>query len=164
MSTVAVTRTIDASPARVWALLTNLRGRTSWSSSVDQVEVVSGGPFGPGTVWRETHTLAGGSPVTEEFQVSECQVPHLLVIRSPGSGADYRLTYRLVPVDVGRQRGGTAVTVEQVGHPNGATGRVLELVLGGLAARTAEGALRQELVDLSAAAADRTGSTGRTAA
>jgi hypothetical protein len=45
------------------------------------------------------------------------------------------------------------VTIEQEGHASGTTGRVLELVLGGLAARTAEGALRQELADLATALA-----------
>lgn len=152
MSTVTVTRVIDAAPGRVWALLTDLAGRARWMSSVEQVEVVTAGPFGAGTVWRETHTMADGVRVTEEFQVAECSAAHRMVVSSPGSGASYRMVYRLAPIDVGRHRGGTTVTIEQEGHPSGPAGRMLELVLGGLAARTAEGALRQELDDLAATA------------
>lgn len=156
MSTVTATRTIDAAPRRVWALLTDLAGRVRWMSSVQGVEVVTSGAFDTGTVWRETRTMADGARVTEEFQVGECRMPCRIVVRSPGSGADYRMIYRLTPIDVGRHSGGTTVTVEQEGHPSGPTGRVLELVLGGLAARTAEGALRQELADLAVAAAGGT--------
>src|SRR5512139_53395 len=152
MSTVTVTRTIDAEPTHVWALVTELAGRLSWSSSIKDVEVLSPSPFGTGTAWRETRTMADGTRVTEEFEVSECRPPAWFVVRSPGSGADYRTTYRLTPVEVGRHRGGTTITVEQEGRPIGAASRVLELVLGGLAARTAEGALRRELLDLSTAA------------
>ena len=50
----------------------------------------------------------------------------------------------------------TVVTVVQEGGPPAAYGRLLALMFGGLAARTAEGALRREVRDLAAAAARRT--------
>lgn len=152
MSTVTVTQVIEAPPERVWAVLVDLHARARWLSTVDTVEVVTPGPFGAGTIWRETHALAGAHPVTEEFRVAQCVEARCFVVRSPGSGATYKLTYTIAPVVVGRHRGGATVTIEQEGHASGATGRVLELVLGGLAARTAEGALRQELADLALAA------------
>jgi uncharacterized protein YndB with AHSA1/START domain len=152
MSTVTASRTVDAPLRRVWSLLTDLPGRAAWLSTVDDIEVTTPGPFGNGTIWREIRTAADGLRVTEEFRVRECEPGRRFVVRSPGSGADYRLTYTLAPVKVGRHHGGTVVTIEQEGHANGPTGRVLELVLGGLAARTAEGALRQELDDLARAA------------
>jgi hypothetical protein len=157
MSTVAVTQVIDAPLAHVWAVVTDLPERVYWMSTIDDVDVVTDGPFGTGTVWRETRTMADGARVTEEFHVRECVEPYRFEVRSPGSGADYRMTYTLSPVDAGRHRGGTEVTIEQEGHARGPTGRVLEVVLGGLAARTAEGAMRQELVDLARAVTGPTG-------
>jgi hypothetical protein len=163
MSTVSVTQVVDAPLDRVWRVATNLVARIRWLSIVDSVEVATPGPFGTGTVWREARTMPDGARVTEEFCVQECDAPHRFVVSSPGSGADYRMTYTFAPVAVGRHRGGTAVTIEQLGTPSGTTGKVLELVFGGLAAVVAEGAIRQELTDLAAAVAVADGSVGGSA-
>ena len=152
MSTVTVARVIDAPVAAVWQVFTDLAGRARWLSTVSRVEVLSAAPFGAGTIWRETRTMADDGPVTEEFVVEECTPGSQFVVRSPGIGADYRMTYTFAPVTDGRHRGGTTVTVVQDGHPTAKAGRFLALILGGLAAEIAEGALRQDLDDLAAAA------------
>jgi uncharacterized protein YndB with AHSA1/START domain len=148
MSTVVATRLIDAPVERVWNVFTDLSGRAEWLSAIDSVELVGGPAFGAGTVWRETRPMPGGTPVTEEFRVERSDPPHGFTVTSPGVDAAYRMRY----VFAGR-RGGTAVTVTQEGGPTVPTGRLLSIVLGGLAARASEGALRQDLDDLAAAAA-----------
>ncbi|MCM4077339.1 SRPBCC family protein [Paractinoplanes hotanensis] len=152
MSTVVVTRLIDAPVAAVWQVFTDLSRRREWLTAVTRVEVRSPGPFGAGTVWRETRSMADGGEVTEEFRVRECEVPERFVVTSPGIGADYRMTYSFVPVMSGRHRGGTMVTVKQDGSATAPAGRILGLIFGGLAAETAEGALRRDLDDLAAVA------------
>src|SRR3954447_14692795 len=111
MSTVAVTRLIEAPVVSVWRVVTDLPGRREWLSTVTRVEMLTSGPFGAGTVWRETRTMADGAEITEEFRVEECAIPDRFVVTSPGIGADYRMTYTFVPVIAGRHRGGTMVTV-----------------------------------------------------
>ncbi|GGL02919.1 SRPBCC family protein [Mangrovihabitans endophyticus] len=150
MSTVAVTRLIEAPVVEVWRVFTDLPRRSEWLSTVSSVEMLTGGRFGAGTVWRETRTMADGGRITEEFRVRECEVPERFVVTSPGIGADYRMTYTFVPVIEGRHRGGTMVTVVQDGTPTAPAGRLLALVFGGLAARTVEGTLRRDLDDLAA--------------
>ena len=152
MSTVAVTRLIEAPVAAVWQVFTDLSRRREWLSAVAAVEVLTPGPFGAGATWRETRRMADGGEITEEFRVRECAVPERFVVASPGIGADYRMTYTFVPVIEGRHRGGTMVTVVQDGAPTAPAGRFLAFVFGGLAARTVEGALRRDLDDLAAAA------------
>jgi len=152
MSTVVVTRLIDAPVAAVWQVFTDLGRRREWLTAVTRVEVRSHGPFGAGTVWRETRSMADGGEVTEEFRVRECEVPERFVVTSPGIGADYRMTYSFVPVMSGRHRGGTMVTVKQDGSATAPAGRILGLIFGGLAAETAEGVLRRDLDDLAAVA------------
>ena len=152
MSTVAVTRLVEAPVVEVWRVFTDLSGRCEWLSTVTRVEILTSGPFGARTVWRETRTMPDGEEVTEEFRVRECGIPERFVVASPGIGADYRMTYTFTPVVAGRHRGGTMVTVVQDGAPTAAGGRFLALVFGGLAARTVEGALRRDLDDLAAAA------------
>ena len=152
MSTVAVTRLVEAPVVQVWRVFTDLSRRCEWLSTVTRVDLLTTGPFGAGTVWRETRTMADGGEITEEFRVRECAIPERFVVVSPGIGADYRMTYTFVPVIEGRHRGGTMVTVVQDGTPTAAAGRFLAFVFGGLAARTVEGALRRDLDDLAAAA------------
>jgi hypothetical protein len=96
--------------------------------------------------------MADGGEITEEFRVLECVIPERFVVTSPGIGADYRMTYSFMPVVAGRHRGGTMVTVVQDGNATAPAGRFLALIFGGLAAGTAEGALRRDLDDLAAAA------------
>ena len=110
---------------------------------------VTPGPFGAGTIWRETRALADGEPVTEEFRVTECEPASRFVVCSPGIGADYRMTYTLAPVRVGRHRGGTMVTVVQEGarqRPDRPA--CSRWCSAGWPPVTVEGALRQELTDL----------------
>ncbi|GAA3339012.1 hypothetical protein GCM10020358_21200 [Amorphoplanes nipponensis] len=152
MSTVAVTRLVEAPVATVWRVFTDLPSRCERLSTVIAVELLTQGPFGAGTSWRETRTMADGTEITEEFRVDECVSPERFVVSSPGIGAEYRMTYTFVPVLEGRHRGGTMVTVVQDGTPTAPAGRFLALVFGGLAARTVEGALRRDLDDLAAAA------------
>jgi len=152
MSTVAVTRLVEAPVDEVWRVFTDLPRRCEWLSTVTEVELMTPGPFGRGTVWRETRTMADDAEITEEFRVRDCVVPERFVVESPGIGADYRMTYTFVPVTEGRHRGGTMVTVVQDGTPTAPAGRFLAFVFGGLAARTVEGALRRDLDDLAAAA------------
>jgi uncharacterized protein YndB with AHSA1/START domain len=152
MSTVAVSRLIEAPIDAVWRVFTELAGRCEWLSTVTRVEILTDGEFRAGTMWRETRTVASGTEVTEEFRVIECVAPERFVVDSPGIGADYRMTYTFVPVTEGRHRGGTMVTVVQDGTATARAGRFLTLVFGGLAARTVEGALRRDLDDFAAAA------------
>jgi uncharacterized protein YndB with AHSA1/START domain len=152
MSTVAVTRLVEAQVGTVWRVFTDLDRRRQWLSAVTGVDVLTPGPFGDGTVWRETRRMADGGEITEEFRVRECVAPERFVVTSPGIGADYRMTYTFVPVVAGRHRGATMVSVVQDGGATQPVGRLLGLIFGGLAAGTAEGALRRDLDDLAAAA------------
>lgn len=63
---------------------------------------------------------------------------------------DYRITWTLRSVER-RRRARTAVTVEQEAEVTAAYGRLVTFLLGGLAARAVESALRRDLADLARA-------------
>ncbi|WKU02746.1 SRPBCC family protein [Micromonospora sp. HUAS LYJ1] len=149
MSTVAVTAVIEASAVDVWELLTDLPVRADWLCTVSAAELLTSGPFGPGTAWRETRTRPDGGDQAEEFLVLAAEPPHRLVLASPGIGVDYRITWTLRAVRR-RRRACTAVTVEHRALPTAPSGRVMALLFGGLAARTVEGAIRHDLTALAA--------------
>ncbi|MEU1686043.1 SRPBCC family protein [Micromonospora sp. NPDC005707] len=150
MSTVTVSAFIEAQDVDVWRLLTDLPARADWLSAVGTVDVLSPGDFGPGTAWRETRVRPDGVAEPEEFLVVEAAAPARLVLSSRGAGADYRITWTLRTVER-RRRGCTEVTVEHEAAPTRPYGRVLALILGGLAARAVEGAIRRDLADLALA-------------
>ncbi len=158
-----VTRTIAAPRSVVWEVFTDLASRRTWLSEVERIEILTPGPFGPGTRWRETREpgrpASHGDPrprgegrvVTEELVVTSAQPPSCLTMALAGSGSTSHLTYLFAPIEVGPHRGGTTVTAIVEGRPQGRAGRFLAFVLGGLDARTVEGALRDELDSLAAA-------------
>jgi uncharacterized protein YndB with AHSA1/START domain len=155
MSTVSVTRAIPEGVELVWQVFTDLAGRPGWLSTVESVELDDQVAFGTGTRWRETRRLMGGELVTEELVVAEVRPDTFCVITSPGVGAEYRMTYTFAAIEVGRLRGGTTVTTRLEGIPQTMTSRFLSFFFGGLAARTVEGALREDLDALASACADR---------
>ncbi|MEU5906353.1 SRPBCC family protein [Micromonospora sp. NPDC047527] len=151
MSTVTVSGLIDAHAVDVWRLLTDLPGRAARPTAVGPVELLTPGPFGPGTAWREERVQPGGGTLTEEFLVVEALAPQRLVLCSSGAGAEYRITWSLRQVRR-RGRARTAITITQEAVPTDPYGRVVALLLGGLAARAVEVALRRDLADLAVAA------------
>ncbi len=148
MSTVAVNRLVAVPAADLWRLLTDLSLRFPVEAPV---EVLTPGRFGPGTAWRETRIRPDGSELAEEFVVLAAEPPRRLVLGSPGDGVDYRITWSLRDV---RRRGRrcAAVTVTVQARPAAPAGRAVALLLGGLAARTVEKVLRQDIAALAAAA------------
>ncbi|MFD2766625.1 SRPBCC family protein [Micromonospora eburnea] len=151
MSTVAVTQFIEAPAIDLWRLLVDLPARADWLSTVDSVELLTPGRLAPGTSWRETRTRPDEDAQAEEFVVVEAVPLRRLVLSSSGIGVDYRISWTLRTVRR-RCRACTAVTVRQEARPTAPYGRVLALLLGGLAARAVEAAFRRDLADLARAA------------
>lgn len=154
MLTVTVTREVSAPVTLVWATFADLDRRSSWMSTVEDIEVLTSGEFSVGTRWRESRTV-DGTPVTEELVVTELMPGRRCVIAFTGDGVAYRLTYRFEQIRVGRHQGGTTVTTTLQGTPHSRASRILAFLLGGLAARTVNGALRAELDDLAAYCTDQ---------
>ncbi|TDC30562.1 SRPBCC family protein [Micromonospora sp. 15K316] len=150
MPTVTVTGRIEARAVDVWRLLTDLPGRAR-RHLAGPVELLTTGSFGPGTAWREPRHQPDGDLLVEEFHVVEAAPPRRLVLVSPGAGVDYRITWTLRGTRR-RHRGGTLATVTLEALPADECGRVAALLLGALAARAVEHALRRDLADLAAAA------------
>jgi uncharacterized membrane protein len=149
-----VTQTVAAPPQHVWGIFTEVTRRPSWLSDVDAVDVLA--QDATGTQWRETrHARSGrdGSAVTEELQLTVIEPGRRCVVAFARGTRTTEREYVFDHIDIGPQRGCTVVTVADRTPP--LAGRLLDLVVGGFAARTVEGAVREELEALAAACVTR---------
>lgn len=146
MTEVVVTRQVAAPVERVWALLTDLAHAPAVLSGVDRVEVLTPGPFGVGTVWRETRTMAGRSE-TQEMRVTAVDPGRSYTAEAESHGARYVSVSTVSPAG-----DGTDVELRFDGQPVTAVARVLGAVTGPLARRAVLRALRGDLDDVAAAA------------
>jgi carbon monoxide dehydrogenase subunit G len=143
MSAARARRRIGAPAERVWAAATDVAGACERMSGVERIELLSDGPFGVGTRWRETRIALDQRP-TEEMLVVDCDPPRRIVLEVRGGDSVSRAVTTLVPA--GPATTDVEVTFEST--PRSVAGRLLGAVLGTLAARTVLATLNRDLEDL----------------
>ncbi|GAA3784935.1 SRPBCC family protein [Streptomyces phyllanthi] len=146
-TSVVVERRIEASAGRVWEVLTDLEGMSSVLSGVDRVEVVTEGPFGVGTRWRETRRMFG-KQATEEMRVTACEPPSRYVVEADSQGTHYVSEFVLS----GSGPGPTTVRMTFSAIPSGGLVGLLAKLLGGLGAKAVARAVAKDLADVAVSA------------
>ncbi|MYF76963.1 MAG: SRPBCC family protein [Acidobacteria bacterium] len=141
MPSVEVTTTVAASSERVFGAATDLARLPETMSGIDSVEVLSDGPFGEGTRWRETRTLYG-KQATEEMWVTGFDPPRSYVVEAESHGAHYRTEITFVP-----EGDRTRVTFVFGARPLSFFARLFS-VFSGLMLKSVRKALEQDLDDL----------------
>ena len=150
MQDVEVRRHTAAPMQRVWEVATDLAGAPQVIQGIDTVEVLTPGPFGVGTRWRETRTMMGRS-ATEEMTVTAVEPQRSYRVEAASRGAHYVSTFAFAP----SADGGTDVTTTFGGRPTSTVAKVLGAVTAPLGRRAVTRVLEQDLHDI-AAAAERT--------
>ncbi len=155
---MVVTRVIAAPKGVVGRVFIDLAGRPRWLSEVDSVQVLS--TAGKQTRWRETRRARSGRParpVVEELVLTVRERGRHCVVSLAHDAGSNELSFVFTPVEIGPHRGATTVTATVTGvRPLSLADHLLSFVVGGFAARTAEGAVRDELDALAAACLTRT--------
>lgn len=147
MQDVEVRRHVAAPVQRVWEIATDLAGSPQVIRGIDAVEVLTPGPFGAGTRWRETRTMMGRS-ATEEMTVTAVDPQRSYRVEAASRGAEYVSTFTFTPT----ADGGTDVTTTFGGRPTSAVARVLGAITAPLGRRAVTKALEQDLHDIAVAA------------
>jgi uncharacterized protein YndB with AHSA1/START domain len=146
-SQITVERRIAAPADRVWKALTDIEAAPQTISGIDRIEMLSEGPFGVGTRWRETRRMLG-KEATEEMYVTACEAPSRYVVEADSHGTHYVSEFALTPGD------DDATTVRMVfdmeGEPKGFTKVVMKLI-GPIAYKAAAKAMTKDLADVAAA-------------
>ena len=103
--TTTLTQHINASPEKVWAVLSDIPGSAGTLSGINAIQMLSEGPYGEGTRWKETRTMMGRQE-TVEMWVSQTDPPRSTTVKALQGGADYTTRFSLAERD-----GGTDLTL-----------------------------------------------------
>lgn len=103
--TTTLTQHVNASPEKVWAVLSDIPGSAGTLSGINAIQMLSEGPYGEGTRWKETRTMMGRQE-TVEMWVSQTDPPRSTTIKALQGGADYTTRFALKERD-----GGTDLTM-----------------------------------------------------
>ncbi len=89
MATVTAEQNVDAPARDVFELVTNLDRCAAIINGIEKIDVLTPGPFGRGTRWRETRKF-GGREATEEMTVTFFDPPRRYIVNAESHGARYR--------------------------------------------------------------------------
>ena len=147
---IEVQRTTTASPADVWAVVTDLEGSVATLSGVTAIERLDDGDaFDVGTRWRETRVMFG-KEASEELEVTRVEEGRSYTVEADSRGTHYASQLRVEPTD-----GGSTIHMTFGAAQEGRFGRVLARTVGRAFEGATRRALEQDLEDIAAAAEAR---------
>jgi carbon monoxide dehydrogenase subunit G len=149
----SLTQHIHAPAEKVWAVISDIPGSAATLSSIDSIQMLTDGPYGEGTRWKETRTMMGRAE-TVEMWVSQCEPPSphrggSTTVQAVQGGADYTTRFALAERD-----GGTDLTLTfgaEVSNPSRLS-KVMMAVFGPIGMRITRKALSRDLAEIAAKA------------
>lgn len=144
---VHATKTIAASPERIWALVTDLEEFEKVISGITKIERLDDGDgFQVGTRWRETRVLFGREAV-EEMEVTSLEPGRAYTVEADGRGAHYRSVLSVKPAGEG-----AVLEMSFSGEPTGVFSRFMAATVGKLFEGATRKAFEKDLAEIAAAA------------
>lgn len=105
MSTIEVSRQIAAPIEKVFGVASDFAGAPNVIKAIDKVEILTEGPVGRGTRFRETRIMFG-RPASEEMEVTLFEPPRRYAVGCTSHGCRYHSEFRFEA-----KHGGTEVTM-----------------------------------------------------
>jgi carbon monoxide dehydrogenase subunit G len=147
-NSTSLTQHVQAPPEKVWSVITDIPGSAATLSGVEAVQLLTDGPYGEGTRWKETRKMLGRSE-TVEMWVAQADPPLSTTVKAVQGGADYSTRFSLAPRD-----GGTDLTLTfgaEVIKPTAAS-RMMMALFGKLGMAATRKALTKDLAEIAAKA------------
>ena len=136
---------INAPPEAVFAAASDFASAPQRISGIKKMEMLSQGPVGVGTRFRETRVMFGRE-ATETMEVVDFQAGRSYTLRAATCGCEYRTAVSVRPADSGSE-----VTFDFSGRPLTFIGRVFGSLMGWMMRGVCVKAIKQDLADLKAA-------------
>ena len=100
MASVCVEKDIAAPVERVFETLSDIPNADETISGITKIEMLSDGPVGVGTRWRETRVMFG-KQATEEMEITEFNPNKNYVVEAESMGCHYRTDIRFQESELG---------------------------------------------------------------
>lgn len=141
MGKLELTERIEAPVSETFRAFTDFRALPERISGITKVEMVTDGPVGKGTRFRETRVVFG-KEATEEFEVTEFEPDARYVMACDSCGVHWEYEHAFTPED-----GGTRVDVRGTAEGGG----LISKLMWGLMAGACRKALRKDMAEAKAA-------------
>lgn len=154
----SLTQHINAPADKVWAVISDIPGSAATLSGIDSIQMLTDGPYGEGTRWKESRTMMGRSE-TVEMWVAQSEPPSpgrdggarggSTTVKARQGGADYTSRFALAERD-----GGTDLTLTfgaEVVNPTRLS-KIMMAVFGPIGMRITRKALAKDLAEIAAKA------------
>jgi carbon monoxide dehydrogenase subunit G len=129
-------------------VISDIPGSAATLSGVESIQMVSEGPYGEGTRWKETRSMMGRRE-TVEMWVSQADPPRSTTVKALQGGADYTSRFTLAP-----SGGGTDLTLTfgaDVLRPT-VISRIMMALFGKIGMSVTRKALAKDLAEIAAKA------------
>jgi carbon monoxide dehydrogenase subunit G len=136
---------IQAPQRVVWQVITDLEGAPRRIAGIKSLEVLTAGPVGKGTRFRETRVMFGKEAV-EEMEITRFEAPTSYTVEADSCGAHFVSTYSLREV-----AGTTTLRLEIRTHANTLFAKLMA-PLGFLMAGSMKKAIAKDNADIKRAA------------
>ena len=96
MANLTVSTYVDAPLQETFDVYTDLEHAAERVPGITKVDILSEGPFGNGTRWRETRVIMKKES-TEEMWVTGCEPPHSYTVEANSCGTLYQTLFTFEP-------------------------------------------------------------------
>ena len=142
MKPVEVSKQIQAGVDEVFAVFSDLEHCAERIDGIAKLEILSDGPVGLGTRWRETRVMFG-KEATEVMEITQWQPPHSYLTEAKSHGSHYLSEFRFEPQD-----GGTLVTMTFQARPLTLFARIMGFLMGPVMRGSIVKCFNQDMDDL----------------
>ena len=140
------TENIQAPKDVVFGVIANIEGAAENVASIDKVEILTPGPVGVGTRFKETRTMFGKEAV-EEMEFTAFDPPNSYTVEADSCGAHFKSTYFL-----SESGGTTTLRLVMESKPITFFAKVTSPIMGKLMAGSMKKMIDKDHADLKAVA------------
>lgn len=141
-----VSEPVNATPEALFAIASDFRNAAQRISGIKKLEMLTDGPPGVGTRFRETRVMFG-KEATETMEVVEFQPGRSYTLAANSCGCEYRMTVSVRPKG---SQSEVAMTFDA--HPLNFGAKVMSALTSWMAEGACVKAMKQDLADIKAAA------------